>query len=192
MAKKRKRCKGKIISETETEAILECKFKHKWKIIKHKKKYNCWCPTCNESELEKRIRLLLESYNLDFVREFEMDELPNKRFDFMLPEHKVIIELDGKQHFEFTQYFHKFMKRFIQSQNVDRIKTRMCYELGYRLLRIDYSTQDHIEEELQKGFDSNFWLYLSNEKKYEYLNIDPPLPYIIKNCKYLVKKYELE
>ena len=65
----------------------------------------CWCPKCvNKSEVKLFDKLVSSGYTLmsqfcaDWCKNPETDKyLP---FDFVMEEYKLIIELDGNQHFE--------------------------------------------------------------------------------------------
>jgi very-short-patch-repair endonuclease len=61
------------------------------------------CPKCQESRNERHIGELLRKKGIKFEKEKNYPELGNQKFDFYLPEpYNVLIEYDGKQHFEPT------------------------------------------------------------------------------------------
>jgi very-short-patch-repair endonuclease len=60
------------------------------------------CPKCQESRNERHIGELLRKNKIEFEKEKNYPELGNQKFDFYLPEYNVLIEYDGKQHFEPT------------------------------------------------------------------------------------------
>lgn len=62
------------------------------------------CPHCSSSKLEKEVATLLEENNIVFEREKSFDGLVGKnnyplKFDFFIPEKKILIECQGIQHF---------------------------------------------------------------------------------------------
>ena len=40
-----------------------------------------------------------------FYKEYSFTNLPNRKFDFFLPDLNICIEFDGKQHFESIDFF---------------------------------------------------------------------------------------
>lgn len=58
-----------------------------------------WCPHCVNKTETKLYKQLLSVYPT-IVREFKPNWSNNKRYDFCIPELKIIIELDGPQHFK--------------------------------------------------------------------------------------------
>jgi very-short-patch-repair endonuclease len=61
------------------------------------------CPKCQESRNERHIGELLRKKGIKFEKEKNYPELGNQKFDFYLPKpYNVLIEYDGKQHFEPT------------------------------------------------------------------------------------------
>ena len=57
-----------------------------------------WCPTCT-FKTEKKLFDYLVTVKDSVVKQFKFPGLKNRRFDFSIPEYKLIIELDGDQHF---------------------------------------------------------------------------------------------
>lgn len=97
------------------------------------------CPNCNESKGEAFVYKILNDSNIVVVREYKIPQIEEKfRYDFYLPEHNVLIEFHGKQHYEHIEYFHRTKELFI-SQLVRDVKKKECAKAwGYRLLVIHY------------------------------------------------------
>lgn len=72
--------------------------------------------------------------------------------DFYLPKYRVVIELDGIQHYN-LKFRGKDLKR--QREN-DFLKTAFCKKNKILLLRIKYDKFDKIEEEICYFFDKHF------------------------------------
>lgn len=64
------------------------------------------CPKCKCSKLEKKLYDFLINNNINFVKEYSPSWLPNKRYDFYLPDFKLLIECQGIQHF-YKSYFNE-------------------------------------------------------------------------------------
>jgi very-short-patch-repair endonuclease len=115
------------------------------------------CRICCESQGEKYIRIFLEKTNIKFEREKKFKDCRNKMelpFDFYLPQHKILIEFDGKQHFESMNYFGGKEGLEYLKYN-DKIKDNFCDENNIKLIRIPYWDINNIEKILEKEIISN-------------------------------------
>jgi Zn finger protein HypA/HybF involved in hydrogenase expression len=104
------------------------------------------CPKCSESKGEQRVRKFLEENNIKYSQEVKLFE--NYRFDFYLEELNMVIEYDGKQHYESIVYFGG-IKGFLRTQARDKIKTEYCLKNNIKLIRIPYWNFKNIEEILK-------------------------------------------
>lgn len=106
------------------------------------------CPYCNESKGEKEIGLLLDSYKIKYVRQKRFCDCRDTRqlpFDFYLPDFNVVIEYNGKQHYEPIEYFGGENSFKIQQLH-DKIKKDYCENNNIRFLSIPYYS--NIKEKL--------------------------------------------
>ena len=98
---------------------------------------NSWCPICVNKTEKKLYEQLLQIYP-NIVSQFRADWCKNiisKRnlpFDFVLEEQKIIIELDGKQHFVQIWNWKTPEEQF---EN-DQYKEKCANENGYSVIRI--------------------------------------------------------
>ena len=96
--------------------------------------FKTWCPYCvNKTEL--KLFEQLKQYYPDIVHQFKVDWCKSKKylpFDFCIPSEKIIIELDGPQHF--TQVSNWSPPEF----NImnDKYKMNLANQNGYNLIRI--------------------------------------------------------
>lgn len=100
----------------------------------------CW--KCNASAGALAIFEYLEKNNIIFEIEKEFDECKlekNLRFDFYIPSLKLLIEYDGKQHFNSSAAFSGERSTLEAIQLRDNIKTKFAQDFGYELLRIPYT-----------------------------------------------------
>jgi hypothetical protein len=113
------------------------------------------CPYCKkESVGERIINNWLIRHHITFIRQAKFNDcigLKNRKlpFDFYLPSpYNLIIEYDGKQHFEptYTQ------KIFEQTKTNDTIKTAYCLEKNIDLIRISYKEFSKIRKILSDNF----------------------------------------
>lgn len=111
------------------------------------------CPFCKQSKGERMVRGILESFNASFEIEKSYEDLKVNHqylpYDFYLPEHNLLIEYDGEQHFKEVEYFGGAKK--LQSQKRrDTLKNDYAERHGYNLLRIPYTdSEKQVREKIQ-------------------------------------------
>ena len=117
------------------------------------------CPYCSESKGEKFIRYWLEENNLSYTREFSFPDCRDKRellFDFKVDLNQnqefVLLEYDGLQHFEKTEFFGG-QEGFERTQRSDKIKNEYCKTKEIPLYRFRYDLSfEELEKQLEKIF----------------------------------------
>ena len=107
------------------------------------------CPKCNESKGEKTISDILNSLNIKYSTQKRFPECKHKNplpFDFYIhnKKSKLLIEFDGRQHFESVEIFGG-KNGLRDTQFRDKIKNDFAKEKEIPLLRIPYTEQDNIE-----------------------------------------------
>ncbi len=108
------------------------------------------CPTCNNSKSEVIIENILIHENIKYIREYSFDECKNilkLPFDFYLPECNIIIEYDGKHHYEIIEHWGG-KQRLLETIYNDNIKNNFCHNKNITLFRITY--KDDIHKEIHK------------------------------------------
>ena len=98
------------------------------------------CPICNESKGEKAIARYLDNKNIQYIKEYKFNNCRNIKplpFDFYLHERNILIEYDGKQHYENVKHFGG-KEAFKQRKINDAIKTKYCIDNNIKLIRIRY------------------------------------------------------
>ena len=125
-----------------------------------------WCPKCVRKTEKFFLHWLKENYNFTILSQVRFDwcrSIESKRFlpfDFLVEEIKMIIELDGDQHFR--QISNWQSPDIIQKR--DKFKMQQALQNGYSIIRI-YQMDVHK--------DKNNWKNKIKEviKKYETPNI---------------------
>lgn len=69
--------------------------------------------------------------------------------DFFIPEHRLIIEIHGSQHYEYSPFFHKSKIDFQKGKARDRDKSDWCELNNIRLIVLPYNEKDQWETYLQ-------------------------------------------
>jgi hypothetical protein len=109
------------------------------------------CPICNSSKGEIKIKKLLEDNKINFIPQKKFDECKNKQklpFDFYLPDYNVVIEYQGRQHFQQIGNWD-----LLSTQYNDKLKKDYCSLKGIRLLEITY--KDDVEKVLNQFLCEN-------------------------------------
>ena len=112
----------------------------------------CWCPYCvnkTEQKLYDNLQPIYNNLEQQFKVEWCKSDFTNKcyPFDFILEEHKIIIELDGIQHFEQVSNWDSPQK----THERDKYKMKQANDNGYSIIRIlqedvFYDTYQWLEE----------------------------------------------
>ena len=138
--------------------IIKCPQNHIYETSFNIFKSNgCRCSHCKASKGEVQISNILERYNINNIKQFTFDDckyITYLPFDFYLPKYNILIEYDGIQHFEPTDFAGKGEKwareQFEKNKIKDTIKTKYCQDNNIKLIRIPYWDFNNIEEILIK------------------------------------------
>ena len=116
------------------------------------------CPSCSMSRGEERILNWLNENNYvknkDYFQEYKFKELGQKRYDFYIPSKNLLIEYNGRQHYDvcfYNNYSHKGLK---EQRHIDWIKRKFAKDKGIDLLIIPYTEFDNIETVLKNKIGS--------------------------------------
>ena len=123
-------------------------------------KIQAYCPICpSKWILEKACYNYIISFGIkseDILvhpKLFDIDkkllEFSNKEFiipDYYIKNREMILEYNGKQHYEYTPYFHENYQVFMNQVNRDTILKTYCNKNKIKLLQIPYLDNDRLEE----------------------------------------------
>lgn len=109
------------------------------------------------SSLEEHIGRVLKKENVKFEREKTFKDLKfgYYRYDFYLPDWKILVEVDGRQHYKFTKIFYKKRQDFLKAQERDRRKNSYALAHNIPLYRIPYFEVERIKN-VQEIFQNKF------------------------------------
>ena len=165
-----------VLQYSNKKFWFECEsYGHLFQVtLSHITNSGCWCPKCkNKTEL-KLYNALVSNYPT-IIQQFRVDWCKNKNnlpYDFCIPEHKIIIELDGPQHFKQILNWKSPDKSF---EN-DKFKGRCANENNYSVIRI-------IQEDV--FYDKYDWLTELRNTIQEIINTNDTVnKYICKNDEY--------
>ena len=113
------------------------------------------CPYCRKSKGEIAITDLLLQAGINFETEkwykdlYYMDKKHHLRYDFYLPDYNLLIEYNGRQHYEYVEEWHSEPNAtFADQQARDKLKYDYAKDHNIRLLIVKYD--DDIEEKIMK------------------------------------------
>lgn len=116
------------------------------------------CGKCNQSHGERNISIFLTKLMIPYDTQKTFEECKNINklpFDFYVGDFNLLIEFQGRQHFEAVEIFGG-EEQFQKQQLHDNIKKQFCIDTGYKLLEIKYD--EDVETKLIEYFKSiNCW-----------------------------------
>jgi very-short-patch-repair endonuclease len=137
-----------VFKSSKIKCIFNCdKCNHEFESRLNDITNGSWCSYCVNKTETKLYEQLLPFYNIK--RQYKVEWCKNKTFlpfDFVLEESKIIIELDGAQHF--TQVSNWSSPE--ENQKNDKYKEKCANDNGYSIVRI-------LQEDV--FYDTYDWLY---------------------------------
>jgi len=101
------------------------------------------CVARSPSELHIRARNVLKQLYPTMAL---LEEVPlpgsQLKLDFYIPFLSLAIEVQGQQHTEFTEHFHKNKFAFVKAQTNDKTKQWWCEQHNIRLVELQYDRTD--------------------------------------------------
>ena len=140
-----------IIPESYKSWTEPCLIKHTicGKIFSKQPRYlfhnsHCPCITIN-SKGENNIIKILDKYNVKYETQKRLQGIMKAPYDFYLPDFNLLIEFQGRQHFEPVKAFGG-KKQFEVQKEIDLRKKKIALEQNYDILYISYKEMSSIEE----------------------------------------------
>lgn len=115
------------------------------------------CNLCHTSGPELIIHQMLTENNINFVHQYSTDQCVSPftgrplKFDFFLPDHRIIIEYDGIYHYEAIDHGlgpQDASDRLNRQQYHDSVKDSYAELMGYKMIRIPYFDDINIRDRL--------------------------------------------
>lgn len=96
----------------------------------------CGCPKCNQSKMEEKTENMLIKHKINFISQKRFDWLGLQSLDFYLPDYNIVIECQGKQHFEPVTFgsCKDKDKMFKNIKLLDENKHELCKEHNINLI----------------------------------------------------------
>lgn len=99
------------------------------------------CPYCSSSKGETIISKILDTLNINYEAQKKFDELRDIQllsYDFFIPSQNILIEYQGKQHYEPINYFGG-ESQFKSQQKHDKMKLDYAKSHNYNLITVPYT-----------------------------------------------------
>lgn len=134
---------------------------------------NTWCPSCTVWRGEQKIQNLLTNAGVLWTSQKTFKNCKGTgdgflKFDIFLPEYDIVIEYDGRQHFEPVDYY-KGLEGFQKRVHHDILRSNHCEQNGITLIRIafDEDLETVLAERLERSFDEKFVMWIQISPEYE-------------------------
>lgn len=121
-----------------------------YSVTPHNFKHGKRCPHCATSKGEIIVAKVLKSLSLAYIPQKKFSSLVDKEklsYDFYLPDHNLLIEYQGIQHYEPVKHFGG-QSIFLRQQKHDKMKQDFAYAQDIKLLKIPYYVTE--EEAIKK------------------------------------------
>jgi hypothetical protein len=112
-------------------------FLSKYVAVVHNLKH---CPICTQRKSESLVLNIIKSLTGITLTKDTPDWIINPKtnkqleLDGVSHEHKLAVEIQGRQHFEYDEYFHNSEQDFLDQKERDLYKKEKCKSLGYILI----------------------------------------------------------
>ena len=157
---------------------FECDKKHHFNSVISSITRGTWCPKCSnktETKLYDKLKEIYPKLEHQFNVEWCKNKVTNNflPYDFVLHEHKIIIELDGEQHFNQVSNWTSPEENFKR----DKYKEKCANENGYSIIRIlqddvwndKYQWLEEIDKNIKEIIKNktlkNIYICMNNEYK---------------------------
>ena len=133
------------------------------------------CPNCVNKTEGKLYNWLFELYP-NLVTQYSPKWIGRLKYDFVIEDIKLIIELDGRQHFEYVNHFHREnLLGHTTQQERDIYKMEKANQNGYSIIRL--LTEDVRNEKNNwenrllaaiKSYDTPTNIFICSNNEYEH------------------------
>lgn len=122
------------------------------------------CPQCKKSKGELRLIEIFDKNNISWKDEYRIPEVVNELYyDFYLPDHNLLIEFHGIQHYEYSSFFHRNDEdNFLKQKDRDDIVRHNARYFKYKYLEFNYR---HLKELSKEQFEQLVLISIFSFKK---------------------------
>lgn len=115
------------------------------------------CPACKASKGELALKRVFDKYNIINKPQYRIPEILNELYyDFYLPDHNLLIEFHGIQHFEYVPFFHRNGDDDLDAQKRrDDVVRSNARQFKYNYLEITYRDLKNLSKQEFESFVLN-------------------------------------
>ncbi len=137
------KCLSKKYVNWKTKLKWKCENGHVWWACQNSIHNGTWCPHCTVNYMEEKCRYIFESIlKVSFLRQ----KLPEGlELDGFNEAKNIAFEYNGKQHYEYSRFFHRTPHDFVKQQQRDKQKSTICDRRDIHLIVVPYICKTDIE-----------------------------------------------
>ena len=93
-------------------------------------------------------------HNVIFGEHYKFYKGTRLYFDFLIKEYNILIEVQGRQHYEFIPHFHEDRNDFLESKKRDNLKREYCQKKDFTLVEIRFDDKIETSKDLLEKIDN--------------------------------------
>lgn len=142
------------------------------------------CPKCKSSKLEFITLTALNKNNIPYIFQYKIKELGKKSLDFYLPNHNLVIECQGEQHYIPTNFGknispEKTVEQLKERQELDKLKYDTCKSKSYDVVYYTIPEDFHVSGvNVMKKFYSDKTVFTHIDDLMKYISIIDTTDYV--------------
>lgn len=158
---KQGKCLSNRYINTQTHLEWQCgKCRYIWKAMPCNIKSGTWCPNCSKGKMERICRgYFKQIYKAEFLTQRPKWLINYKtgnkmHLDGFNGKLKLAFECNGPQHYHFDPFFHRKYQDFVDQQERDFLKKKLCEENNVVLIIIPFIVSfDNIQDYIVKEYE---------------------------------------
>lgn len=162
-------------SGTECKCIVICSEGHEWPTWVYVIIRGSWCGNCeaNRSRGEDRCLNILKDMNIPYKihdrKPWLKESASNYDFGITYNDLNCVIEFDGEMHFKYIERFHRSLEKYENGRQRDYEKTILALKNNHKVIRIDHTCLDYLENILKMALDSPYIIWFSAPGMYSWI-----------------------
>jgi len=148
------KCLSKKYINTKTRLEWQCnKCNSLWLSQPRSIIQGSWCPSCSSYKSERLSRIYIETVTGKKFPKTKPEWLQGLELDGYCKELKLAFEYNGKQHYEYINFYHKNDKGLKHRMKLDILKKNICKQKNIKLIVVPYIYSCKNEKEMYRFID---------------------------------------
>lgn len=126
-----------VYTKAYNKVIITCPIHGNFEQKAYSHLQGCGCPICDSSKGEEQIFNYLKELGIFAKREYKISTNDYK-YDFFLPFYNIFIEFHGRQHYEYSPFFHESKEHFFKRFLDDKEKEELVRQVKGKLIIVNY------------------------------------------------------